>query len=112
MITTIARGGSMAKMSTSARKRHEVNKEGSQDDIHGGQFPNILQCNTRSTDPKPVASNSIHNTSMHEVRVARRCYDESTRVSRGRQGRHITPNEQPQVHFLELDPRFDREDAR
>ncbi|RDY10172.1 hypothetical protein CR513_05347, partial [Mucuna pruriens] len=31
---------------------------------------------------------------------------------RGQQGRHITPDEQSQVHFLELNPRFDREDAR
>ncbi|RDX72930.1 Retrovirus-related Pol polyprotein from transposon opus, partial [Mucuna pruriens] len=44
--------------------------------------------------------------------VARKCYDESTCVSEGRPRRHITSDEQPQVHFLELDPRFDREDAR
>ncbi|RDY10174.1 hypothetical protein CR513_05349, partial [Mucuna pruriens] len=46
---------------------HQVNKEGGQDDIHNGQFPNILQCNTRPTSPKPIASNSVHSTSMHEV---------------------------------------------
>ncbi|RDY03010.1 hypothetical protein CR513_13460, partial [Mucuna pruriens] len=27
-------------------------------------------------------------------------------------GRHIKPNEHSQVHLLELDPRFGREDAR
>ncbi|RDX96719.1 hypothetical protein CR513_20590, partial [Mucuna pruriens] len=47
-----------------------------------------------------------------DQRVARKCYDESTRISGGQLGRHTTLDEQPQVHFLELDPRFDRGDAR
>ncbi|RDX89756.1 hypothetical protein CR513_28484, partial [Mucuna pruriens] len=45
-------------------------------------------------------------------RVTRKCYDKSTHVSGSRQGGHITLDEQLQVHFLELDPRFYCKDAR
>ncbi|RDX87981.1 hypothetical protein CR513_30481, partial [Mucuna pruriens] len=47
-----------------------------------------------------------------DQRIARRCYDESTWVLEGKCGTHIMPDEQTRMHLLELDPRFDREDAR
>ncbi|RDX82083.1 hypothetical protein CR513_37165, partial [Mucuna pruriens] len=47
-----------------------------------------------------------------DQRIAKRCYDESTRVLEGRQGRYTKSEEQMRIHLLELDPRFDREDTR
>ncbi|RDX93886.1 hypothetical protein CR513_23788, partial [Mucuna pruriens] len=55
---------------------------------------------------KPAAGNidNLVGVIRANQHVARRCYDESTRVLGGRQGRHIALDEQPQVHLVELNP--------
>ncbi|RDX85732.1 hypothetical protein CR513_33028, partial [Mucuna pruriens] len=42
--------------------------------------------------------------------VTRKCYDESTQVMDGHQGA-CTRKEEARVYHLEMDPRFDQEDA-